>query len=66
MKTPQVNGGSMPVAVEGVTFSYAPGEGLPPVLEDVSLTVEQDDFLGLIGPNGGGKSTLLKVLRGAG
>lgn len=35
-----------------------------PVLEDVSLTVYAGDFIGLIGPNGGGKTTLLKVMLG--
>ncbi len=34
------------------------------VLEDVDLQVLHGDFIGLIGPNGGGKSTLLKVLLG--
>lgn len=34
------------------------------VLEGIDLTVYQKDFLGLIGPNGGGKSTLLKVILG--
>jgi zinc transport system ATP-binding protein len=35
-----------------------------PILEDVNLSVEELDFIGLIGPNGGGKTTLLKVLLG--
>ncbi len=35
-----------------------------PVLEDINLEMEEGDFLGLIGPNGGGKSTLLKVMLG--
>jgi zinc transport system ATP-binding protein len=35
-----------------------------PVLENVNLTVRRHDFLGIIGPNGGGKSTLLKVILG--
>lgn len=35
-----------------------------PVLEDVNFTVNPLDFVGLIGPNGGGKTTLLKVLLG--
>ncbi len=35
-----------------------------PALEGVSLTVYAGDFLGIIGPNGGGKTTLLKVILG--
>ena len=35
-----------------------------PVLEDINLTVYETDFIGLIGPNGGGKTTLLKVILG--
>ena len=27
-----------------------------PVLEDVSLTIESDDYLAILGPNGGGKT----------
>lgn len=34
------------------------------VLEDINLELEAGDFLGLIGPNGGGKSTLLKAMLG--
>jgi zinc transport system ATP-binding protein len=34
------------------------------VLEDVNLTVYDRDFIGLVGPNGGGKTTLVKVLLG--
>lgn len=34
------------------------------VLEDINLSVRPLDFIGLIGPNGGGKSTLLKVILG--
>lgn len=34
------------------------------VLEDVSFRIETGDYLALLGPNGGGKSTLLKVLLG--
>jgi zinc transport system ATP-binding protein len=34
------------------------------VLEAVNLSIKTDDFLGVIGPNGGGKTTLLKVILG--
>lgn len=34
------------------------------VLEDINLSVWETDFIGLIGPNGGGKTTLIKVLLG--
>lgn len=34
------------------------------VLNDISLEVFDDDFIGIIGPNGGGKTTLLKVMLG--
>ena len=34
------------------------------VLTDVNLTVYEKDFLGVIGPNGGGKTTLMKVILG--
>ena len=35
-----------------------------PVLSKVSLNVMENDFIGIIGPNGGGKTTLLKLLMG--
>ena len=35
-----------------------------PVLQDISLQVKSREFLGIIGPNAGGKSTLLKVMLG--
>lgn len=35
-----------------------------PILEEIDLTIHERDFVGLIGPNGGGKTTLFKVLLG--
>lgn len=35
-----------------------------PILEDVALKVKSGDFLAVLGPNGGGKSTLLKLMLG--
>ena len=34
------------------------------VLEDVCLTIDQGEFVGLVGPNGGGKTTLLLTILG--
>lgn len=52
-----------PVAdLDRVSFSY--GDGMPPVLHDVCLKIGARDFVGVIGPNGGGKTTLLKILLG--
>lgn len=48
------------VKLEGVWVYY---RGTP-VLKDVTLNIEAGEFLGLIGPNGGGKTTLLKVILG--
>ncbi|MCG6917873.1 MAG: metal ABC transporter ATP-binding protein [Deltaproteobacteria bacterium] len=35
-----------------------------PVLKEVNLTVHRGDFIALLGPNGGGKTTLLKLMLG--
>ncbi|MBP6978545.1 MAG: ABC transporter ATP-binding protein [Lentimicrobiaceae bacterium] len=40
------------------------GYGKQVVLTDISLTIHDRDFIGVIGPNGGGKTTLLKVIIG--
>lgn len=48
------------IEIEGLTLSF----GGVPVLENVDLAVERGDFLAVLGPNGGGKSTLLKVMLG--
>ena len=48
------------VEMKGIWFSYE----RTPILEDISFTLQQGDFLGMIGPNGGGKTTLLKLLLG--
>ena len=48
------------LSFENVTFSY----GNSPVLSDVSFSVPGGEFLVIIGPNGGGKTTLLKLALG--
>ena len=51
----------MPV-VEIKNLSFAYEKEL--ILENINLNVEKKDFLAIIGPNGGGKSTLLKIILG--
>ena len=52
----------MAVLFEINSLSASYGAGL--VLEDVNLIVRENDFIGVIGPNGGGKTTLLKIILG--
>lgn len=42
----------------------AAGYGGVPVIHDINLEVNELDFMGIIGPNGGGKTTLVKVILG--
>ncbi len=48
------------IAIEHLSFSY---DG-PLVLEDVNAAVAVRDFVSVVGPNGGGKTTLLKLMLG--
>jgi zinc transport system ATP-binding protein len=48
------------IRLQDVSFSY---DSLP-VLEEVNLTVEEGDFVSVVGPNAGGKTTLLKLILG--
>ena len=49
------------IQIEDVSFAYPFG---PPVLEHIDLAVDEGEFVGLVGPNGGGKTTLLKIMLG--
>jgi zinc transport system ATP-binding protein len=44
-----------------VSFAYRPGQR---VLEDVSLGIGEGEFVALAGPNGGGKTTLVRIVLG--
>ena len=48
------------IELKNVTFKYPDIE----VLEDVSFTLNDGEYIGILGPNGGGKSTFLKIILG--
>ncbi|MBB5195112.1 metal ABC transporter ATP-binding protein [Anaerocolumna cellulosilytica] len=48
------------IVLNHVSFGYEEGF----ILEDVNLTIEKGDYAGIIGPNGTGKSTLIKLILG--
>jgi ABC-type multidrug transport system fused ATPase/permease subunit len=50
-----------PLAAEHVSFSYLPGEE---VLHDITFTIQPREVIGIVGPSGGGKSTLVQLLLG--
>lgn len=43
---------------------FAGYDSNPRIIKDISFSVYQNDFLGIIGPNGGGKTTLLRTIMG--
>ncbi len=48
------------IQLNSVSFSYE----CSPILKNVTLTIQNGEFVGIFGPNGGGKTTLLKILMG--
>ncbi len=48
-------------ALQGVSFGYRPGQR---VLEHVDLELGEGEFVAVAGPNGGGKTTLIRILLG--
>jgi zinc transport system ATP-binding protein len=52
---------SLAVELRDVEFAYGRGE---PVLRDVNLAIEPGEFVAIAGPNGGGKTTLIRLILG--
>lgn len=48
------------IELRNIFFSYGGEE----ILSDINLNIHKGDYLGIIGPNGGGKTTLLKIMLG--
>lgn len=48
------------IRLENVSYSY----GDKQVLKDINFSIERGMFMGLVGPNGGGKTTLIKIILG--
>jgi len=51
------------VLAERVSFSYG-ADGMTPILRSVSIAARAGETIALVGPSGGGKSTLLRLLMG--
>lgn len=50
--------------LKNISFNVADEKGEKDIIKDVSLTLEDGKFLVITGPNGGGKSTLAKIIMG--
>ncbi|MEE9369315.1 MAG: ABC transporter ATP-binding protein [Pontiella sp.] len=50
----------LPIQIENLDFAY----GAVSVLEKANLSIGDKEFVSVVGPNGGGKTTLLKILLG--
>ncbi|HCX72629.1 MAG TPA: hypothetical protein DHM37_02840, partial [Candidatus Cloacimonas sp.] len=48
------------IKIENLSYSY----DFQPSLKNINLEVEENDFMAILGPNGGGKTTLLKIILG--
>lgn len=50
------------IRIKDLSVGY-PGD--PPIVNDINLSISTRDYIGVIGPNGGGKTTFIRTLTGA-
>ena len=50
--------------LKNISFNAADAAGKKEILKDISFQLEDNTFVAVTGPNGGGKSTLAKVIAG--
>ena len=50
------------IKLENIKKSYPLGDGFLDILKGISLTIEQGEFVAIMGPSGSGKSTLMNIL----
>jgi ABC-type multidrug transport system fused ATPase/permease subunit len=66
----EIIAGNVVVHLQNLHFSYAASDPsdetkeTQPLLEQINLSIERGQFVALVGPSGGGKSTLIKILMG--
>ena len=50
------------IKLENISKSYSQGGSVIPVIENLNVTIQEGEFIAVIGPSGSGKSTLLNVI----
>ena len=50
------------IEIQGLYKDYDTAAGVFPVLKDVNLTIDQGDYVAIMGPSGSGKSTFMNIL----
>lgn len=53
---------TLQLSIQNVSFQYSTTS--PWIIDGVSFDIQEKDFIGIIGPNGGGKTTLIKLILG--